>query len=161
MITPTANNQRSRILVAVRDRLDALYGPNGTEDPWIRGNIRIGAWDPTRTPRPCVTVRDGGQDAAEPSEPEDSRELTLTYAVMIDLEADWSRDAQGELWSDRVQAIIRSLANWMPPRVGARQHDFTGDEPVEVMIGATQVVSLWVVEFQITYIVPIGTKDKE
>lgn len=150
--------QRTKILEAVRARLDTAYGPK-TANSWLR-SVKLGPWAPGSAVRPCLTVNDGGQrKAMNDGDAEDTKQYVLTIELILDLSANWERQADAEQWSDRIEQIWTHLQNWLPAQCCLRM-DYASDDPMDVILTNGSTQSVWRIELECEYFKDVGSLAK-
>jgi len=148
------------ILSAIKERLNQKFGPGGDEEEIFRAVWRR-PWKPGNTVRPALTVVDDGQMKTD-GNPEDSKDVVLKIKLMLDLAANWDREAAQDTWSPRIQAIVESLINWLPTgAIGVTRLDYLSDDPLDVLIPDGKSESIWVIEFECTYFLDVETRDRD
>lgn len=140
---------REQILAAIKTRIENQFGPK-TSRSFLRG-VNAGPWRPKSAVRPVLWVHDAGQRKAMPAgDGEEAKQYVLSVQLIMDLQVDWERAAEATKWTSRVEEIWRHIQNWLPPH-GCIRMDYTGDEPLDLVLSSGEMQSVWVVEFEAEY----------
>jgi hypothetical protein len=152
--------QRALILSALRDRVETLFGPEGTTGRgWFRKVVR-GLWHPGGQVLNACTVVDTGCRRGERGNSDETKGRTLLVLLYLDLRATWDREEDLEDWTERVERINIALENWSPG-YGVLSLKAMSDDPFEVEIGAGATAQHWMLEFEIGFFVAAGAWHKE
>lgn len=142
---------RADILAAVAARWLALYGPAGTTGKWFRGVTR-GPVRPLQGSFPHLWVADAGQRRVEGEETESSWTKELTLQGVLHLEADWTRVATADDWTDRVSRLIADTNRYRLGGYGITRFDYVDDEPGDLVFFSGGSAAVWTVSFAIQYV---------
>lgn len=158
-MSTTSLMQRTRILEAVRARLEAKFGAHGTIKQLLRVVVRS-PWKPGGTVRPKGWVVDTGVKRGGGAASDETKNRTGSFQVILDLKADWDRDASMDDWTEHVERISVDLQN-AGVGAGCSRLDYLSDDPVEVTLTKGPAQFVWVIEFEYDYAVECGEFGKQ
>lgn len=142
----TAYSLRKNILADLGALIDGTFGPAGTGEAWFR-NVRVGAIMPSAFYPVCI-VTDGGQrKAGEDADSTDAYELDLSVQVTLMLAEDWTRVANMQMWTERVEAIVAMINRHLPVR-GVLRMDYLEDDPADVVFFSGASAAVWQIQFE-------------
>jgi len=145
MSSPTL---RKRILDAYKDRIDKLFGKNGSTGHWFR-IVRRGFLQGDEKMHPACIVGDGGQRKV--GEDESVVDLDLAINLTILMKEDWDRIGNVDTWTDRVQHIIDALDKHIGIKCGVIKMSYDDDDPADVILMDGSVRAAWQITFACTY----------
>ena len=151
---------RSDILSGIRDRVEDRFDVTNGSDLKLFRSVWRRAWRPGNKVRPACTVVDRGQRNAGRDDPDASKDVLLSYHLMIDLKEQWDRQTPYEDWSDNVQGIIEALQNWLPVGCGVVTHDYVDDDPWEVELAHGAREEVWLIAMEVGYILDVEGRDR-
>ena len=151
----SATSQRARILEATKTRVDQNFCKN-SGNKYFRDVVR-GPWQPGGSLRPKLWVCDDGQEPGEPNDTDiESQDRKLKVKLVIDLADVLSRETVVSDWSDKVEAVVLNLQNYLAPGCGVLRCNYAGDDPFDVLFGDAKTQTIWVIEFEVKYFVDVG-----
>jgi hypothetical protein len=142
-------SQRKTILSAVTATLLGKFGPDGTYAQWFR-SVRRGMATPTSV-YPVLVVSDAGQsrETGEDADDSTSYEKRLRIDVTLQLAEDWTRVANSDQWTERVEAVIATLDRNLPS--GCLRFDYLDDDPADIVFLAGSSAAVWQISFEAHY----------
>lgn len=148
---------RTSILKAIRDRVNAYYGPTGSALHMLR-EVRRGQIRPADA-RPTATVVDGGERKGDVDDDDESESRALTVQLALHIADAWERQAESEEWTDNVELLKALLVNWLPAGLGGLKMKFVSDDPFDCIFLSGAQEALWQIEFEATYFVEAQAPD--
>jgi hypothetical protein len=145
---------RTLILDNVKTRLDAAFGPQGTEGQWFRDSWR-GPWIIGRQSRPYYCISDFGAKRSENLNSNTQKNRVLSFHVILGLNENWERVDEHQDWTDRVEKIAAKVQNYKAAG-GMKRLDYISDDPFEVVLESGQSEGIWVIEFEAEYWMDVG-----
>ncbi len=138
--------------IAERMKILSAAG-SGREGSWFREIFRR-QWAPGNPTRPALWVTDNGCRRSGEGDSDATKTRILSVQLVLDLEANWKREADADLWSDRVETICLNLQNYRSGP-GVYRSDYMSDDPFDVVLLDGKVEAIWLVEFEVEYFVEV------
>ena len=145
--------QRTTIVKKWRDRINAYYGPSGSEALMFRKVVR-GPMNVALKTRPCMFVFDNGQRRNAYNDNE-SEGRTLAIRTIAYLQETWDRTSNYEEWQDNIEILTRKMLTGDPADVGCTAVRYLNDEPLELVLLDGAAPAVWVVDFEVDYFTEI------
>lgn len=149
---------RTLIKQGIAQKLDADYSfSKGTVAQWFR-KIEVKPWTPGNTVRPAATIVDFGTRKSGKVNSATTKNKTLSGQIILDIEAQLTREEVIADWSDRVEMISIALQNYKAAG-GILRLDVTADDPFEVVLGEGKSENIWVIEFECEYFIEVSALE--
>ena len=146
--------QRTLILDWYHNLLETRYGSQ-SGNAWFR-KTRHGVWLPNENVKPSMVVMDTGQrKARDGDDAETSKELLLSWDIVLNLKDVFGKDKVFVEWVDRVQQIIVYIQNKCAPQLLV-SNDYQDDEPIQTVLADGAVVEAWRIGFESRYAAEVG-----
>ena len=149
---------RSKILKALGEHLDSVFGPEGTGD--FR-RAKYGRWNPAASDRPNLTVVDDGQRRDDEEVQEGYGKRRLRAQLILDLEGDVSSPEDLEALTDLVEQISGECCAWRMDGAagegeGIEAVEYLDDDPYTAEIEGGAAREVWVINIEIVYFIEIS-----
>jgi len=147
--------QRTKIVDAIKTRLNTLFGPSATLEKLFE-EVRRCKLRPAPQ-RPMATVLDDGQSRGG-NDDDTSTERLLQVRIALHLFEDWEKAPANQEWEDNVEKIIFAMENYLPP-YGCLSVKYQSDEPFDVLFLGGASEAIWVINFEVKYEVETEEPD--